>query len=128
MCVGTGIAGSAARNFHRFNAARSIVCVGTSHTCMTIPYFVVSMPHAALCVSGPLRLLVSEPLSSFNAARSIVCVGTLKLIRHRLNLDSFNAARSIVCVGTMHRYSAEASLRRFNAARSIVCVGTRNCD
>ena len=60
-----------------FNAARSIVCVGTK-TKYSIPYV----------------------LLGFNAARSIVCVGT-RATEFCLNVvPRFNAARSIVCVGT----------------------------
>ena len=44
----------------RFNAARSIVCVGTPLNLRRLYVGAVSMPHAALCVSG---LCVPQPLS-----------------------------------------------------------------
>ena len=43
-----------------FNAARSIVCVGTKNLPRRSTARRVSMPHAALCVSG---LCVPQPLS-----------------------------------------------------------------
>ena len=61
-----------------FNAARSIVCVGTA-------------------IAAP----VSTAAFGFNAARSIVCVGTEKEVHHEQDQWCFNAARSIVCVGTL---------------------------
>ena len=60
-----------------FNAARSIVCVGTKQKCFCEHLRYVSMPHAALCVLGQkYRHDKKVEDISFNAARSIVCVGT----------------------------------------------------
>ena len=62
----------------------------------------VSMPHAALCVSGPLEYRISrEPNRGFNAARGIMCVGTTDRTKPRCASCGFNAARGIMCVGTM---------------------------
>ncbi len=60
-----------------FNAARSIVCVGTICSHPRDASIFVSMPHAALCVLGRLQPPSNaSPCGCFNAARSIVCVGT----------------------------------------------------
>ena len=87
----------------------------------------LSMPHAALCVSG-LRSVAFLRCheAGFNAARSIVCVGTHFKILLELSQLCFNAARSIVCVGTVFSTRRLSLPLGFNAARSIVCVGTRN--
>ena len=62
----------------RFNAARSIVCVETKKIRSLVLGRLVSMPHAALCVSRPYFKLTAEDRAwRFNAARSIVCVETL---------------------------------------------------
>ena len=85
----------------------------------------VSMPHAALCVSGPAAAFAMLlALAGFNAARSIVCVGTLFSFLMAFGALCFNAARSIVCVGTCIIYFAPQFYCGFNAARSIVCVET----
>ena len=85
-----------------FNAARSIMCIGTANLrfhiqtmmfqCRTRHYMCwnryrddsngistqVSMPHAALCVLGRGSFsLLGKPETGFNAARSMMCVGTL---------------------------------------------------
>ena len=61
-----------------FNAARSIVCVGTVLRAARQAAQFVSMPHAALCVLGhQMYHLYLFVRIRFNAARSIVCVGTL---------------------------------------------------
>ena len=60
-----------------FNAARSIVCVGTPLRKNLTRLVRVSMPHAALCVLGPNADWIAKlDLNGFNAARSIVCVET----------------------------------------------------
>ena len=77
------------------------MCVGTSDGTPLAAALYVSMPHAALCVSGlPRHRQGSYTSRSFNAARSIVCVGTTHIGRVGKSQHSFNAARSIVCVGT----------------------------
>ena len=151
MCVGT-------MNFNDsnvargcFNAARGIMCVGTdidSYAWRSLLF--VSMPHAALCVSGLGKMIfhpigganVSMPHAalcvsgldeafvvdvygvSFNAARGIMCVGTGGLVQYRGPGDRFNAARGIMCVGTGITLSHICSIHCFNAARGIMCVGT----
>ena len=61
-----------------FNAARSIVCVETIPDPQDGVVYIVSMPHAALCVSRrKIRVRTRIVLVGFNAARSIVCVETL---------------------------------------------------
>ena len=61
------------------NAARGMMCVGTGiHHEGHSQGSSVSMPHAALCVSGQRSSRsVRRKLMRFNAARNIVCVGTL---------------------------------------------------
>jgi len=132
-----------------FNAARGIMCVGTlrrnfacrvvtlfqcrtrHYVCrdvvITIGTFVaipVSMPHAALCVSGPASTTATGSSNGFNAARGIMCVGTNSSVMLTGVTLCFNAARGITCVGTQNFGSTLEALTCFNAARSIMCVGT----
>ena len=105
VCVGTCWRRCHHFRLSCFNAARSIVCVGTGmidiyHTlslkfqcrrqhcvCRDLETFLpqevrsfVSMPHAALCVSGlSISKILRKGEVCFNAARSIVCVGTGEL-------------------------------------------------
>ena len=59
---------------HRFNAARSIVCVETGYDQAFGDRCTVSMPHAALCVSRPRNLgTESERIFSFQC-RTQHCV------------------------------------------------------
>ena len=58
-----------------FNAARSMMCVGT-----------------------PINSSVKS-VRSFNAARSMMCVGTTVADLHLTFAGGFNAARSMMCVG-----------------------------
>ena len=109
----------------RFNAARSIMCVGTGEAPQQSPQGNVSMPHAALCVSGlGSSVLDSLIMSRFNAARSIVCVGTGKLRVGLANNESFQCrTQHYVCRDQRVSLKLQ-TLFRFNAARSIMCVGT----
>ena len=84
-----------------FNAARSIVCVETCSSPVSVRW-----------------------QTGFNAARSIVCVETMKVLKGEKPLRCFNAARSIVCVETSSWRTTLLTLAGFNAARSIVCVET----
>ena len=52
MCVGTYDLHDQAASYSGFNAARSIMCVGTCSVRSSAASSGVSMPHAALCVSG----------------------------------------------------------------------------
>ena len=61
-----------------FNAARSIMCVGT-----------------------PCITTTTSPLISFKAARGIMCVGTRRRSTFVVRRGCFNAARSMMCVGTL---------------------------
>ena len=65
------------RQHHRFNAARSIMCVGTRLLRRLRFLSIVSMPHAALCVLGQSQESSYFRIPSFNAARSMMCVGAL---------------------------------------------------
>ena len=108
------------------NAARSIVCVETTNMIQFVRILsmfqcrrqhcvcrdsgrsyanrnvsIVSMPHAALCVSRQRTVVCeSECEYCFNAARSIVCVETTFGDGTSFTALGFNAARSIVCVET----------------------------
>ena len=134
-----------------FNAARSIVCVETKELpdgsvvrerfqcrtqhCVCRDHAVrtcgrnvllVSMPHAALCVS---RQTARKSLTShercFNAARSIVCVETPLLLAQRFRLQPFQCrTQHCVCRDASTRTFPDGRNGSFNAARSIVCVET----
>ena len=85
----------------------------------------VSMPHAALCVSRHWEQAHRDADWGFNAARSIVCVETSGAFPWFFGRGGFNAARSIVCVETStFRLAFLVRTWCFNAARSIVCVET----
>ena len=88
-------------NMLSFNAARSMMCVGTQWRLSR--------------VAGTMR---------FNAARGIMCVGTLLWGLSWLSQPSFNAARSMMCVGTEITIDRIPTHGCFNAARSMMCVGT----
>ena len=62
----------------------------------------VSMPHAALCVSRRLSSKINEKIDEVSMPHAALCVSRLpwKSIR-RKSQSSFNAARSIVCVETL---------------------------
>ena len=100
VCVGTRKTCQQRCAFERFNAARSIVCVGTHYDQISRLRPPVSMPHAALCVSGLLLATMTITYSMFQC-RTQHCVCRDKFfILFTKGGESFNAARSIVCVGT----------------------------
>ena len=108
------------------NAARSIVCVETILSLCRTSLLIVSMPHAALCVSRPRCTLRFAPICrGFNAARSIVCVET-RVFRLSLSITSMFQCRTQHCVcRDQHEINIlPPSGNGFNAARSIVCVET----
>ena len=148
MCRDTRIApkSSCVRSF---NAARSIVCVETRSVTRTTRAMVVSMPHAALCVSSPRNFDAAECDLLFQCrTQHCVCRDHRSWIssgwrmqfqcrtQHCVCRDSgrktdggggipcFNAARSIVCVETGGGQPRPRPAGGFNAARSIVCVET----
>ncbi|EGK61455.1 hypothetical protein HMPREF9081_0536 [Centipeda periodontii DSM 2778] len=151
VCVGTTLVERRSSMRRCFNAARGIMCVGTASVvtseymehlfqCRTRHYVCrdlykaadilkgmnVSMPHAALCVSGLHRSgsrWESDPLFQCRT-QHCVCRDRI-LMQSFIEEVSFNAARSIVCVGTLcpsalvprglHRFGK--SKRRYAALR-----------
>ena len=85
------------------NTARGIMCVGTrNRIVLRCTGAGVSMPHAALCVSGQdARRLGRSSQYSFNTARGIMCVGTSYMLRQQHAAFCFNTTRGIMCVGTL---------------------------
>ena len=75
MCVGTGDFAMLARAVRSFNAARGIMCVGTRILSRMEKFFQVSMPHAALCVSGlDNALAVQFQLHLVSMPHAALCV------------------------------------------------------
>ena len=132
------------------NAARSIVCVGTSArrliprtkisfqcrtqhcVCRDIVDFArshgveVSMPHAALCVSGH-KISIREGQACQFQCRTQHCVCRDKdMGRIASDFKGFNAARSIVCVGTerqvLRNTKPEVSMPHAALCVSGLCV------
>ena len=84
------------------------------------------MPHAALCVSRLVAVLVFVAGAiGFNAARSIVCVETRPAKRCPVSPPPVSMPHAALCVlGQTDDEAWEKKDECFNAARSIVCVGT----
>ena len=102
MCVGTRIFSGEHTFAYSFNAARSIVCVGTPMSPRQIRSATTFQCRTQHCVCWDRKSADSSSArSSFNAARSIVCVGTDFPRAWIVRGGGFNAARSIVCVGTL---------------------------
>ena len=149
VCVGTKRRRTACRGFGGFNAARSIVCVGTTETTygtadlpVSMPHaalcvsgqevssdiFIneVSMPHAALCVSGHQISRLRPPQRNVSMPHAALCVsGRRSRVRNASRARSVSMPHAALCVSGQHCiciiYFAPQC---FNAARSIVCVGT----
>ena len=86
-----------------FNAARSMMCVGT-------------------CFKGFPML---NEVFGFNAARSMMCVGTSLTVETTFSSLRFQCrTQHDVCWDTSSMLRALSLQFRFNAARSMMCVGT----
>ena len=127
LCV-LGQGGRSKQSFPRmrFNAARSIVCVGTN-TKYSKPYVLLEFQcRTQHCVCWDPSLATELMMSLKFQCRTQHCVCWDDFpFACRTEKGRFNAARSIVCVGTVSEGRSSARRRLcFNAARSIVCVGT----
>ena len=117
-------------DFYREFQCRTQHCVSGRHTHLDQDGDLrVSMPHAALCVSGHTASAVKPREDSrFNAARGIMCVGTRACRRPLANVGRFNAARGIMCVGTAERARMEAHSLFQCRTRHYVCRDVRSGD
>ena len=122
MCVGTSEGEADDRSAQGFNAARSIMCVGTVLDSAISTISTVSMPHAALCMLGQFRISFPSTPCGFNAARSIMCVGT-RLLRRLRFLSIVSMPHAALCVLGQSQESSYFRIPSFNAARSMMCVG-----
>ena len=103
------------------NAARSIVCVETPLVKFFVVGMCVSMPHAALCVSRRLRILLFHwKIRCFNAARSIVCVET-----STKSLKS--AVSTLFQCRTQHCVCRDAQLRSIQITLEEFQCRTQHC-
>ena len=124
MCVGTMFLERKRIQMFGFNAARGIMCVGTpnyGNNMMGGSY--VSMPHAALCVSGHPKFDTERPtLVEFQCrTRHYVCRDS-PIQHHTLGSLCFNAARGIMCVGTTSMIVQEEEQIMFQCrTRHYVC-------
>ena len=109
-----------------FNAARSIVCVGTPNGDVWADCFhLVSMPHAALCVLGHFAIIRNIETGEMFQCRTQHCVCWDEENVQTLNKTGMFQCRTQHCVCWDLDGSPDvSSALRFNAARSIVCVGT----
>ena len=132
------------------NAARNIMCVGTfERGNQNVQQSLVSMPHAALYVSGRTSMSARAGcFLCFNAARNIVCVGTHHRSDGRRIRGIVSMPHAASCVSGQYKEETSCSRRLFqcrtqhyvcrdielgvlhlgekgfNAARGIMCVGT----
>ena len=100
VCVGTAMYFKTSSSVNIVNTARGIMCVGTKNDIEKMLSDMVSMPHAALCVSGPLIPRRTYAFDGFQCrTRHYVCRDTTRP-SVSFKRRCFNAARGIMCVGT----------------------------
>ena len=88
----------------------------------------VSMPHAALCVSGQKRSSQITSTAIVSMPHAALCVSGQSVNKSKLGLDGVSMPHAALCVsGPSSPKSRKKSTDCFNAARSIVCVGTLPC-
>ena len=104
------------------NAARSIVCVGTVDSLNSLEAIFVSMPHAALCVSGQHeRDTLLQAFTCFNAARSIVCVGTWESYKKPCQFF-VSMPHAALCVSGPAQHQVWGRFMRVSMPHAALCV------
>ena len=124
MCVGTQYLRMSTSTKGCFNAARGIMCVGTSYDIVGDDAFMFqcrTRHYVCRDQDSSLWRCVSQ---SFNAARGIMCVGTNHWQNHPYKIRLFQCrTRHYVCRDG-EVWIIPKSIACFNAARGIMCVGT----
>ena len=84
----------------------------------------LSIPHAALCVSGRSTSGRSVRFLCVSMPHAALCVSGLCSLSSCLGYEEFQCRTQHCVCRDFARYQAVSVTKSFNAARSIVCVGT----